>query len=201
MPKSFSSRSLMVRCSATLLALAVLAACGGNPPPQPPPAGPDPFAGAPSDTTTSTPPPPVAVPTPPEVPMEPTLIEADPFATYTVDEINENSPLKPVFFLYDSDELDDEARRVLNENAAVLRKYTSWSITIEGHCDERGTPEYNLALGDRRALAARTYLQSLGISGSRLQTVSYGKEFPFDPGHTEDSWRVNRRAHLVVTAK
>jgi peptidoglycan-associated lipoprotein len=74
-------------------------------------------------------------------------------------------------------------------------------ITIEGHADERGTAEYNLALGERRAASARTYLLSLGIPGDRLKTVSYGKEFPFDPGHDESAWAKNRRAHFVVTSK
>ena len=85
--------------------------------------------------------------------------------------------------------------------AEILRKYPSWVITIEGHSDERGTAEYNLALGERRAAAARTYLVSLGIPADRLKTVSYGKEFPFDPGHDEAAWAKNRRAHFVVTSK
>jgi outer membrane protein OmpA-like peptidoglycan-associated protein len=75
---------------------------------------------------------------------------------------------------------------VLETNAGILRKYPTWQISIEGHCDERGTAEYNLALGERRALAARNYLVSLGISADRLRTVSYGKEFPFDPGAHEE---------------
>jgi len=74
-------------------------------------------------------------------------------------------------------------------------------ITIEGHCDERGTAEYNLALGERRAVAARTYLVSLGIAADRLRTVSYGKEFPFDPGHGDEAWGKNRRDHFVITQK
>ena len=74
-------------------------------------------------------------------------------------------------------------------------------MTIEGHCDERGTAEYNLALGERRATAARAYLVSLGIPADRLRTVSYGKEFPFDPGHDESAFAKNRRAHFVITAK
>jgi peptidoglycan-associated lipoprotein len=73
-------------------------------------------------------------------------------------------------------------------------------ISIEGHSDERGTAEYNLALGERRALSARSFLLSLGVAASRCTTVSYGKEFPFDPGHDETAWHQNRRAHLVVTA-
>lgn len=118
----------------------------------------------------------------------------------SIEAINDNSPLKPVFFHYDSDTLDDEARKVLAENAALL-KANGWTITVEGHCDERGTAEYNLALGDRRALAARDYLVSLGVPADRLSTVSYGKEFPFDAGHQESSWALNRRAHFLLTAK
>ena len=90
---------------------------------------------------------------------------------------------------------------MLDANAGILKKYSSWTVTIEGHCDERGTAEYNLALGERRAVAARTYLVALGISADRLRTVSYGKEFPFDPGHDDGAWGKNRRAHFVITAK
>jgi len=74
-------------------------------------------------------------------------------------------------------------------------------ITIEGHCDERGTAEYNLALGERRALAAKNYLVSLGVGADKVKTVSYGKEFPFEPGHDDAAWLKNRRAHFVITAK
>jgi peptidoglycan-associated lipoprotein len=119
-----------------------------------------------------------------------------------IDVINgPNSPLKPVYFKYDSDEIDDEGKKVLAANAEVLKTYPSWIITVEGHCDERGTAEYNLALGDRRALAARNFLVSLGIAPDRLRTVSYGKEFPFDPGKDEAAWEKNRRAHFMLTSK
>jgi peptidoglycan-associated lipoprotein len=94
-----------------------------------------------------------------------------------------------------------EARAALDANAAVLKKYPTWVVTIEGHCDERGTAEYNLALGERRAAAAQSYLAALGIPASRIKTVSYGKEFPFDPGHDEAAWAKNRRAHFVITGK
>ena len=90
---------------------------------------------------------------------------------------------------------------VVTANAEVLKKYATWVITIEGHCDERGTAEYNLALGERRAVAVRTYLVSLGIAPDRIRTVSYGKEFPFDPGHDGAAWAKNRRAHFVITSK
>ena len=74
-------------------------------------------------------------------------------------------------------------------------------VTIEGHCDERGTAEYNLALGERRAVAVKTYMVSLGIAPDRVRTVSYGKEFPFDQAHSDEAWSRNRRAHFVITAK
>ena len=115
--------------------------------------------------------------------------------------MNRSSPLKPAFFEYDSSELTSEAQQVLNGNAGVLKKFASWTVTIEGHCDERGTAEYNLALSERRAVTTRAYLISLGIAADRLRTVSYGKEFPFEPGHEESAYSKNRRAHFVVTAK
>ena len=118
-----------------------------------------------------------------------------------IDDINRNSPLKPVFYGLDAAEVDAEGQKVLQANADLLRRYATWQISIEGHCDERGTAEYNLALGERRAVAARNYLVSLGIPAERVKTVSYGKEFPFDPGHSEEAWSKNRRAHFVVTAK
>jgi len=127
-------------------------------------------------------------------------VTADPYETATPEVINQNSPLKPLFFAYDSEDVDDAGRKVLADNAAILKKYATWIITIEGHSDERGTAEYNLALGDRRALSAKNYLLSLGISADRLRTVSYGKEFPFDPGHDADAWSKNRRAHFMVTS-
>jgi peptidoglycan-associated lipoprotein len=158
------------------------------------------------------PPPPVESPEPtkPPAPPEPIRdpavtppapIVEDRMATASLDEINKNSPLRPVFFEYDSSEISGDSQQVLQANADVLRKQKSWVITIEGHCDERGTAEYNLALGERRAVAARTYLVSLGIPAERLRIVSYGKEFPFDPGHNESAWSKNRRDHFVVTQK
>ena len=157
------------------------------------------------------PPPPTAVaptkpPAPAEPVKEPTMVPAAPITedkvgALTLDEINRNSPLKPVFFDYDRTDISAEAQRILDANAEVLKKNATWVITIEGHCDERGTAEYNLALGERRAGAARAYLVSLGIAGDRIRTVSYGKEFPFDPAHTEEAWAKNRRGHFVVTQK
>jgi peptidoglycan-associated lipoprotein len=82
----------------------------------------------------------------------------------------------------------------------VLKKYANWVVTIEGHCDDRGTPEYNLALGERRAVAVKTFLVSLGIAPDRIRTVSYGNEFPFDPGKNEEAYAKNRRGHFVITS-
>ena len=108
---------------------------------------------------------------------------------------------KPVFFELDSADLSGAGIATLQQNAGLLKKFASWQITIEGHCDERGSAEYNLALGERRALAARDYLVSLGVPATRVRTVSYGKEFPFDPARTEAAFSKNRRAHFVITAK
>ena len=106
-----------------------------------------------------------------------------------------------VFFEYNSSAISTDAQHTLEKQAAWLKQYPNVNVTVEGHCDERGTREYNLALGERRALAAKTYLVSLGIPADRLRTVSYGKEFPFDAGHEEAAYVKNRRAHFVITAK
>ena len=133
--------------------------------------------------------------------MPPEPMPEDPLKVSDIDKINQNSPFQPVFFAFDSTEIDGAGQQVLNANAGILKKYPDWVITIEGHADERGTAEYNLALGNRRAAAARDYLISLGIPADRLRTVSYGKEFPFDPTHSETGWSKNRRAHFVLTSK
>ena len=191
-------RSAAPRTALVVLVLVAAAACGKKTPPVaravPPPAPPPTSTAVPR---TPAPPTPVAEPT--VVPPEP--VRDDSIASASLDDINRNSPLKPVFFELDSSEIDGDAHGVLDANAAALKKYPAWAVTIEGHCDERGTPEYNLALGERRAVAARTYLVSVGISADRLRTVSYGKEFPFEPGHDEAAWAKNRRAHFVITAK
>ncbi|MFN8587416.1 MAG: peptidoglycan-associated lipoprotein Pal [Candidatus Eisenbacteria bacterium] len=106
--------------------------------------------------------------------------------------------VEPVFFGYDSHSLDESARATLERNARVLRARPETKITIEGHCDERGTAEYNMALGELRAQAASRWLVGAGVAPERISTISYGKERPFDEGHTESAWSRNRRAHLVV---
>ena len=179
-----------------VMVLVLVSACGKKPaavprisPPPPP---------SPADATKPpAPPTPVAEPRP--VPPEP--VAEDPIASRDIGDINKNSPFQPVFFALDSSDVGGPAQQALNANAEIMKKYPSWVVTVEGHADERGTAEYNLALGERRALSARTYLVSLGISADRLRTVSYGKEFPFDPGHDEAAWAKNRRAQFVLTSK
>lgn len=104
-----------------------------------------------------------------------------------------------VHFAFDSFLLDVEAERVLEQKAAWLQGNADASVQIEGHCDERGTSAYNLALGERRANAVQQYLTVLGIDPDRLSTISYGEEQPLDPGHDEVAWSRNRRAHFVIT--
>ena len=183
---------------ASLLALSlVAAACGGKKPPVARPTQPPPDTGI-TDTRPPAPPEPIAEPRPVTVPPEPSVSSAD---MGSLDEINKKGILQPVFFTLDNAEISSEGQAVLAKNAETMKQYATWVVSIEGHCDERGTAEYNLALGERRALSVRQYLVSLGIASDRLRTVSYGKEFPFDPGHTESAWGRNRRANFVVTAK
>ena len=176
--------------SLTLVALAFVVACSPKPKPAPPPA-PTPAPVSTPTVVTVEPPAPTPQPTP--------RMDADDITRKSLSEIS--SYLKPAFFDYDKADIRADARDVLAANATWLKKYPSVQFTIEGHCDERGTAQYNLALGDRRANAAKDYLASLGVDASRIKTVSYGKERPFATGHDEDSWQKNRRAHFVVTAK
>lgn len=106
--------------------------------------------------------------------------------------------LGDVFYDFDKSELRPEAVEQLKTNAGWLQSNGSRNLVIEGHCDERGTNEYNLALGERRAMSAKDYLVNLGASSTRLKTVSYGEERPFAVGHDEESWAQNRRAHFVA---
>jgi peptidoglycan-associated lipoprotein len=154
-----------------LAAVATLAACAHRPAPAPTPSAP----------------PPAAQP----APSGPVPGSAEEFRVTVGDRI---------FFGYDRFDLTTEARGILERQAAWLRRYPNVRILIEGNCDERGTREYNLALGARRAAAARDYLISLGISADRMQTVSYGKERPMDPRSNEEAWSVNRNAHSSIVS-
>ena len=181
---------------AILISVLVGACAKKQPPvarPMPPPAN---TGTAPADVMPPPPPTPVVEP-----PITVPSLPEDSIAGKSLDDLNRDSPLRPLFFELDSSEVSAEGQQLLQENAAIMKKYPTWQITIEGHCDERGTAEYNLALGERRALAAKNYLVSLGIPADQVKTVSYGKEFPFDPGHDDAAWQKNRRAHFVITAK
>jgi len=121
----------------------------------------------------------------PEAPSQPEMV-----ASFNI------SDLVDVFYDFDKSALSSDSRDTLATNAKVLKVAGDVKIVIEGHCDERGTNEYNLGLGERRANAAKDYLVSLGISASRIKTISYGEEKPFATGHSEGSWKQNRRAHF-----
>ena len=173
--KTRMSRTVM---TSLLICVALVASCAKKPvaTPVPPPAPP----AAPAPT-----PPPAPVPTPPvETPAAVSGLRTEDYA--------------PVFFDYDSHGLRDDARAALDGNAKLLRDNPKVTITIEGHCDERGTVEYNQALGEKRAQAARDYLLAAGIEAQRITLISYGKERPFATGADESSWQQNRRAHFVV---
>ena len=197
--KSITALPLLV-----LVATLAVVDCGGKKPPvatAPTASGPAAFPSAGNNTPPPPPGPPpasAAMSTDSPVTSSPLM----PWDAQPLDVINgPDSPMKPVMFAYDSDEIDEASKKILSANADVLKSYKTWVITIEGHCDERGSSEYNLALGDRRALAAKNYLVSLGIGPDRMRTVSYGNEFPFDAAHSEAAYAKNRRAHFMLTSK
>ncbi len=111
------------------------------------------------------------------------------------------SPLKDVFFDYDKASVRDDQKAALNDNIGWLKVNTGAKVLLEGHCDERGTAEYNLGLGERRAKAVKDYLIAAGIAADRISTISYGKERPFVLGHDESAWKWNRRGHFVIQGR
>jgi peptidoglycan-associated lipoprotein len=141
---------------------------------------------------TPAPAPPVVQPTTPVPTPTPTPEISVPVPTVTAGDFAD------VFFELDSYALSDDAKLALDRAARLLRDKADVSVTLEGHCDERGTVEYNQALGEKRANAARDYLVNAGVPAARLQTLSYGKERPFAEGHDESAWAQNRRAHFVL---
>jgi peptidoglycan-associated lipoprotein len=190
-----------LRRTAALLAFSIAigvgaAACGKKPapvaapPPAPPPAAP---------VTPPAPPPPPAPAPAPTAPR--TLTEDEIFAGKTLEQLNAERPLGDVYFDLDEATIRDDARGPLQKNAEWMKRWTSTRVTVEGHCDERGSSEYNLALGDRRANAVKSYLVSLGINADRVNVVSRGKESPFCSQSGESCWQQNRRGHFVITAK
>lgn len=144
------------------------------------------------------PPPPTA---PAAAPAPRALTEEEIFAQKSLDQLNSERPLGDVFFDLDEASIKEEGRAALSTNAAWLKRWSNTRISIEGHCDERGTAEYNLGLGERRANAVRAYLVELGVPGDRVTVVSKGKEAPFCTESNEACWQQNRRGHFVITAK
>ncbi len=129
------------------------------------------------------------------------LSEEEIFQRKTIEELNKEQVLKMIHFDFDKANIRDDMVPILERNAEWLKKHPTVKIRIEGYCDERGTVEYNLALGEKRAKAARDYLVSLGISPDRITIVSYGKSNPIDPRHNEEAWFKNRRAEFKIIAK
>ncbi len=123
------------------------------------------------------------------------------FESKSVDELNKENILEDVYFEFDKSRLTPETREILKKHAKWLKEHPTVKILIEGHCDERGTEQYNLALGDRRAHAVKNYLISLGISPDRMKTISFGEMFPKVKGHNEWAWSQNRRCHFVIISK
>lgn len=129
------------------------------------------------------------------------LTEEQIFAQKSLDQLNAEKPLDDAYFELDKSDIRDEARASLQKDADWMKKWTSTQVTVEGHCDSRGSSEYNLALGSRRAEAVKDYLVSLGVTTNRLSVVSKGKEAPFCTEENEACWQQNRRGHFIVTAK
>jgi len=182
--------SLVAVCAAITLAAA---GCHKKVPPQAP--APPPPAAAPAPPPPAPPPPPPPPPAP--APRPPTDEEI--FARKSLDELSRE--LTDVYFDLDESTIRDDARAPLQKDADWMKRWTSTQITIEGHCDARGSAEYNLALGSRRASAVKDYLVTLGVPSSRLTVVSKGKEQPVCNEQSESCWQQNRRGHFIVTAK
>jgi peptidoglycan-associated lipoprotein len=176
------------------LALGVAACAKKAPAPAPAPPPPPPAAPA-------APPAPAPPPPPAPAPAPRPLTEEQIFAQKTVDQLNAERPLDDVFFDLDKADLREDAKAPLQKDADWLKKWTSTTISVEGHCDSRGSAEYNLALGSRRATAVKDYLVSLGVPANRVTTISKGKEAPFCTDESEACWQQNRRGHFLITAK
>ena len=178
-------RKVVLSILLMLSLVAFLGGCKKKPPPITPPPVEEPVAPPPP------PPPPPAEPKEP-FPTEP-IVEEPPISEL-IQSLMSQGAVQTIYFGYDSSELTDAARNTLKANADVLKQYAQINVAIEGHCDERGTIEYNLALGERRAASVRDYLTSLGLARNRMRVITYGEERPVDPGHSESAWSKNRRA-------
>ena len=189
--------SFRTSAAALILVAVSVSACGKKAPEVKPPPPPPPNIPA---TTTPPPPPPARPPDPP--PTAPAaLTEDEIFAKSTPDDLTKSGVLKPAYFRYDSVELTEEARGVLQKNTEYLKRRSSTKILVEGHADSRGTNEYNLALANRRAESVRAYLASLGVAADRMTIVSKGEEQPFCREETEACWQQNRVGYFIFTAK
>lgn len=144
---------------------------------------------------------PTPVPVPPEAPPTTAPPPCTDPSCLELDDINKAGYLKDAFFDYDKYDVRGDQRDALAGDAAWLKKYPSTKVRVEGHCDERGTEKYNMALGEKRASGVKDYLSSLGIDATRVETISFGKSKPFADGHDEAAWSQNRRGHFVVIAK
>ena len=180
------------------LVLAVAAAGCHKKVPPPAPAAPPP---PPPPTAPVTPPPPPPPPAPAPAPPPRPLTEEEIFARKSLADLNAERPLDDVYFDLDKSEIRDDAKPRLQKDADWMKKWTSTQVSVEGHCDSRGSAEYNLALGSRRANAVKEYLTNLGVPAGRLTVVSKGKEQPVCSENGESCWQQNRRGHFVITAK
>lgn len=186
-------RFLLAACACAVLGAS--ASCAKKAPAATP-APPSPAA---APVTPPAPPPPPRPPAPPPAPAP--LTEDEIFRRKSLEELNAENPLGDVFFDYDQSAIREDGRAALQKNVDFLRRWTTTRITVEGHCDSRGSAEYNIALGDRRAAAVREYLVNLGMPADRILTISKGKEQPFCRDENEACWSQNRRGHFIVTAK
>lgn len=183
-------------CTALALAATVgVSACAKKKPAPPPPTPPA------AEAPRTTPPPPPPPPPPPRetAPTPPT--EEEIFARKSLEDLNQEHPLADAYFDLDSSAIRSDAQPVLQKDADWMKRWSSTKVLVEGHCDSRGSAEYNLALGSRRATAVHDYLVSLGVPADRIQIVSKGKEQPVCTEENEACWQQNRRGHFVITAK
>ncbi len=189
-----------VRLALPVVGLCLVLGLAGCAKQAPAPAPPPPPPAEPATTPTPPPPPPPPPPAPAPAPAPP-LSEDALFAQKTLEALNAERPLEDVFFVFDSSEISEAGRASLQKNATFLSRWSSTRILVEGHCDSRGTPEYNLALGEQRAAAVRDYLVSLGLTADRVTIVSKGEEQPFCTEEAESCYSQNRRGHFLFTAK
>jgi peptidoglycan-associated lipoprotein len=188
-------RTVRLSAAVAIAAALTVGACAKKKPETPAPVPPPPAR----EETKPTPPPPPPPPPPKPAPAPPTDDEI--FAKKTLEDLNRERPLTDVFFAYDSVEIRPDDRAALQKNFEYLKRWPSTKVMVEGHADARGTNEYNLALGERRAAAVRDYLVTLGLDSARATIVSKGEEQPQCADENEGCWQKNRRGTFIFTAK